>query len=123
MNDVSSIHSMTNDDDNNDDNNDNDNANDNANNNNSNNNNKSGKNKKKNNGTVQSIVVPMSEFLEGLNGGNGDDDDDDDDDMYAASSSSAAADAENERSLESLLSFDLKPKEVVDYLGMYAYCV
>lgn len=109
---------MTNDDDNNDDNNDNDNANDNANNNNSNNNNKSGNNKKKNNGTVQSIVVPMSEFLEGLNGGNGDDDDDDDD-MYAASSSSAAADAENERSLESLLSFDLKPKEVVDYLDRF----
>lgn len=109
---------MTNDDDNNDGNNDNDNANDNANNNNSNNNNKSGNNKKKNNGTVQSIVVPMSEFLEGLNGGNGDDDDDDDD-MYAASSSSAAADAENERSLESLLSFDLKPKEVVDYLDRF----
>lgn len=60
----------------------------------------------------------MSEFLEGLNGGNGDDDDDDDD-MYAASSSSAAADAENERSLESLLSFDLKPKEVVDYLDRF----
>ena len=63
----------------------------------------------------------MSEFLEGLNGGN--DDDDDDEDMYAASFSSSAAEAENERSLESLLSFDLKPKEVVNYLGMYAYCV
>jgi len=104
---------MTNDDDNND----NDNAN---NNNNSNNNNKPGNNKKKNNGTVQSIVVPMSEFLEGLNGGNGDDDDDDDEGMYgASSSSSSAAEAENERSLESLLSFDLKPKEVVDYLDRF----